>query len=176
LCQTGGFDHRQTWRHRQRVAGKSQAIFGVTAADHERRHFVALVPARHAGADLYDFAGDFQAGNFGRAFRWRIVTLPLHHIRPVHTRGGKSHQDFAIARRRHRLLSRHKHVGSARLADRNRGHRFWQTTVRHKHSLSIGERINLFAADVTTGIEAAKNHLCRSHLCRSKTHARRRRG
>src|SRR5690242_235917 len=54
LCQTGGFDHRQTWRHRQRVAGKSQAIFGVTAADHERHHFVALVPPRHAGADLYD--------------------------------------------------------------------------------------------------------------------------
>ena len=33
------------------------------------------------------------------------------------------------------------------------------TTVLHKRSPQIGDRINLSAADVTTGIEAAKNHL-----------------
>jgi DNA topoisomerase IB len=87
------------------------------------------------------------------------VTLALHHVRPVHARGGDSHQDFAFARRRHRLFLRHKHVGSARLADCNRSHGFGQTTVLHKRPLSIGDRINLSAADVTTGIEAAKNHL-----------------
>ena len=159
LRNRGGLDHRKTCRHRQRVACKSQAIFGVTPADHERHQFVALVPARHARADLCDLASDFQSGNFGRTFRRRIVTLALHHVRPVHARGGDSHQDFAFARRGYRLLLRHKHVGSARLADRNRGHRFGQTTVWHKRALSIGDRINLPAADVTTAIEAVKNHL-----------------
>jgi hypothetical protein len=92
-----GLDHRKACRHRQRVASESQAILGVAAADHERHHFVALGPARHAGADLGDFAGDFQAGNFGRPLRRRIVTLPLHNVWPVHARGGNSHQDFAFA-------------------------------------------------------------------------------
>ena len=137
---------------------ESQAIFGVAAADYERHHFVVLVPARHTRANVGDLAGDFQAGNFGRAFRRRIVTLPLHHVRSVHARGGDSHQNFAFTRQRHRPFPPHKHVGSARLADRNKSHRFGQTTVLHKRSLQIGDRINLSAADVTTGIEAAKNH------------------
>ena len=64
LRNRGGLDHRKTCRHRQRVACKSQAIFGVTPADHERHQFVALVPARHARADLCDLASDFQSGNF----------------------------------------------------------------------------------------------------------------
>jgi hypothetical protein len=118
------------------MACESQAIFSVTAADYERHHFVALVPARHTRTNVGDLAGDFQAGNFGRAFRWRIVTLPLHHVRSVHARSGDPHQDFAFARQRHRLFLRHEHVGSARLADRNRSHRFGQTTVLHKRPLS----------------------------------------
>jgi len=82
------------------------------------------------------------------------MSLALYHVGAVHAGRGDLHQDFALARRRHRLLFGNEHVRSAWFADGNAGHRFGQTAVRHKCSFSIGDRINPPTYDVTTGIGA----------------------
>ena len=79
-----------------------EAVFGVAAADHQRHHLVADLPARDAGAERDDLAGEFETGNVGRALRRRIEALALHHVRPVDAGGRDLHQHFALAGLRHR--------------------------------------------------------------------------
>src|SRR6516162_9760076 len=71
----GGLDHRQARRHRQCVILEGEAVFGVAAADHKRDDLIAKLPAPDPAPDLHDFAGDFQAWNFGGAFGRGIAAL-----------------------------------------------------------------------------------------------------
>ena len=85
-------------RERQRVAFVGQAIFGVAAADHQRKDAVADFPALDVGAQRHDLAGDFQSRNIRCAGRRRIMSLPLHHVRPVDAGGGDLDQNLAARR------------------------------------------------------------------------------
>ena len=77
-----------------------EAIFGITAADNERHHHVAVLPARHALAARDNFAGDLKAGDVGRALRWRVEAHALHDVRPIDAGGGDLDEDLAGLRLR----------------------------------------------------------------------------
>src|SRR5436190_24158947 len=86
----------------QGVAFMRKTILRVAAADHERHHLVADLPARHAVAERDHLARDLEARNVRRAFRWRIKTLALHDIGPVDAGGGDLDQNFSRAGRGNR--------------------------------------------------------------------------
>ena len=115
-------DHREVRRHRQRMALIGGAVLRVAAADHQRHHLVAELPALHARTERRDLAGDFEAGNVGRAFRRRVESLPLHHVRTIDAGGRDLDQDFALAERWDRALLRHQHLRPASGADPDHGH------------------------------------------------------
>jgi hypothetical protein len=74
-----------------------QAIFGIAAAHHQRHHAVADLPALDVRAECYDFAGDLEPRNIGRAGRRRVEALALHHVGPVDAGSRHLHQDLAGA-------------------------------------------------------------------------------
>src|ERR1700687_2269429 len=115
------------------MAFESQAVFGIAAAHDERHHLVALLPALRAAPKFHVFAGYFQTGNFGRAFRMWVMALPLPYVVSVDAGGNDFHQDLAVARGWQWLLAGDEHVRSARLADGNAGHRLWQMAFRHEY-------------------------------------------
>src|SRR5215469_8138960 len=159
----GGLDHRQARRHRQCVILEGEAVFGVAAADHKRDDLIAKLPAPDPAPDLHDFAGDFQAWNFGGAFGRGIAALALHDVGPVYARGNDFHQDFALARRGYRRARCNQDFRPARLANGYARHRFRQMVFRHEYPLFQiplevrAGRITPPAAGVTTGKGDAKN-------------------
>ncbi len=81
LGDRGGFNHRQRWRHFERMVFVSQAILRIASGNDERTDLVADLEARHAIADRDDFAGDLETGNIPCALRRRIAALALAHVR-----------------------------------------------------------------------------------------------
>ena len=73
------------------------------------------MPARHAGADGLDHAGDFEAQRVGRAGRRRIEPGALHQVGPVNARRGDADQDFAAPG----LRPRHYGQGERRVGAMN---------------------------------------------------------
>ena len=93
--QAGGFRHRHPGGHGQALAGRRGAIFGITAARHQRAHRITRPPARYLAAHRHHGTGDFQAYDCRRAGRHRIEAQPLQHIGPVHPGRCHLHQHFA---------------------------------------------------------------------------------
>jgi len=117
LCQTV-----RQFADRHRVVLVGEAIFGVAAAAHQRHDAVPDFPARHAGTERDDLAGDFEAGNIRCAGRRRIAALALHDIRAIDAGGCHLDQDLTVAGRRHCALFGHERLGSAGGLDANDGH------------------------------------------------------
>ena len=107
---------------RQRVAFMREAIFGVAAADHQRKNAVADFPALDVRSERDDLAGDLEARNIRRAGRRRIEALPLHHVGPVDAGGRDLHQDLARAGRGNGALFRNQHFRPAGSLDSDDGH------------------------------------------------------
>jgi hypothetical protein len=79
-----------------------EAIFGITAADDERHHHVAVLPPCYTRAARDYFAGDLKARDIGRALRWRVEAHALHDVRPIDARGGDLDENLAGLRLRQR--------------------------------------------------------------------------
>ena len=123
----------------QRVTFMRKTILRVAAADHERHHLVAGLPACHAAADRGHFARNLKARNVRRAFRWRIETLALHDIRSIDACGNDPDQNFCRTGRGNRPFFRHQRFGAAGRFDPDSGHagrhgrqarRHWAITLR----------------------------------------------
>src|SRR6516164_737634 len=151
-----------------------QTVKTASGIADKRDDLIAKLPAPDPAPDLHDFAGDFQAWNFGGAFGRGIAALALHDVGPVYARGNDFHEDFALARRGYRRARCNQDFRPARLANGYARHRFRQMVFRHEYPLFQiplevrAGRITPPAAGVTTGKGAAKNP-----LCRSAPHARR---
>ena len=61
--------------------------FEISAADDERHHLVAWLPARDVATDGRDLARNFQSGNFGSALRRRIEAFALQDVGPIDSGG-----------------------------------------------------------------------------------------
>ena len=116
------FGEREAVRYRQGVGLVHHAIVSVAAARRQRTDQVALVPARRAGAERGDLAGDFEARKVGGARRRRICALPLEDVGTVDAGRPDPDQDLAFARLRNRALFRLEHQRAAGLADRHCRH------------------------------------------------------
>jgi hypothetical protein len=81
--QRGRLDVAQALGHRQALADRRDAQFGIAATGHQRADAVADLEAgsRHRlGVAARDGARHFQAGNVGRARRHRVVAGALQHV------------------------------------------------------------------------------------------------
>ena len=78
---------------RQTSAGRSDAIFGIATAGHERADLLAD-HLLGSGAGSHHVAGDFQAEDVGCSRRRRIMAVPLENVGAVDARRGDLDQDL----------------------------------------------------------------------------------
>ena len=117
-----GVDQVDATRHGQALRSGGGAVLGVASARHQGADAIADVPVVNLGADRFDVARDLETGNVRRPRRWRILSLPLHQVGPIHA--GRRHfdQDIAVADGWQRPFHRRQHLGPARFSNRNGNH------------------------------------------------------
>jgi hypothetical protein len=117
-----GFRHRKIARNPQGMALMRQAIFGITAADHQRHDLVARGPAGDVVAQRHDLAGNFEAGNIRCALGRRIKPAALHDVGTVHACGCDLDQNFAGSGLRDRTFFGNQAYRAAGRGDGDGGH------------------------------------------------------
>ena len=94
-----------------------EAKLRIAAADHERHHQIAVLPARDVRAAGDDLAGNLEARNVGRTLRRRVKAHALHDVRPIDPRGRDLDYNLARRRPRHGTQFRREDVRAAGFAD-----------------------------------------------------------
>jgi hypothetical protein len=99
-----------------------EAILRIAAADDQRHHHVAVLPARHVRAECDNFAGDFKTRNIRGAWRRRVKAHALHDVRPVDACGRDFDQYLASRGLGYRSQFRREYFWAAGFADGYDGH------------------------------------------------------
>lgn len=99
------------------------AIFGVSTPRDQRAHFVVNLPAFvRARPTLHNLSRDFQSQDVRSSGRWRVMSLALVEICPIHSRSGHANQHLAWAGSRHLTFFNPQHSCSAKSYQPDRSH------------------------------------------------------
>jgi len=100
LGNCSGVREVRSSRNRQALRRRHAAEFRIAASGDERAHAVARFPVADVVADLFNLTRDLEARNVGRPRRRRVLTHPLHHVRPIHPCSRDLDEHFPTRRNR----------------------------------------------------------------------------
>jgi hypothetical protein len=129
--QGGSLHQVHIQRHRQTLAGRCDAVLGITAAGQQGANRIAEAQSSHVVAAHNDMPGNFQAGQVRGAHGGRVQATTLQAVRAIDAGCGNTNQNLVGSRHRHWSCGRRKDIGRSMPTDFHNPHALGERRLGH---------------------------------------------